>query len=95
MIQISEFAEHELTAIVLHEKVSDELRGHLKPYSATVMNYENNEKAVEALVEAISTKGFALSQKFYKLKGIENMCTRYNYPEIDYTVSVSDMMVVI
>ena len=68
LIKISEFAEHELTAIVLHEKVSDELRNYPKPYSATVMGYENNEKAVEALVEAISTEGFALSNKFYKLK---------------------------
>jgi len=67
-IQISEVAEHELTAIVNHEKVSDELRGYKKPYSATIQSYENNEKAVEALVEAISTKGFVLSQKFYKLK---------------------------
>jgi oligoendopeptidase F len=68
LVQISEVAEHELTAIVTHEKVSDELRGYKKPYSATVEGYENNEKAVEALVEAISTKGFALSKKFYKLK---------------------------
>lgn len=66
--QISEVAEHELTAIVTHEKVSDELRKYNKPYSATVQAYENNEKSVEALVEAISTKGFALSRKFYKLK---------------------------
>jgi oligoendopeptidase F len=68
LVQISEFAEHELTAIVLHKKVSDELRSYKKPYSATVKAYENDEKAIEALVQAISTKGFALSQKFYKLK---------------------------
>lgn len=68
MKQISEVAEHELTAIVTHSKVSDELRKYKKPYSATVQGYENNEKAVEALVDAISTKGFALSKKFYKLK---------------------------
>ncbi len=68
MIQISEFAEHELTALVTHSKVSDELRGYKKPYSATILSYENNEKSVEALVAAISTKGFALSKKFYKIK---------------------------
>lgn len=68
MVAISEFAEHELTAIVTHEKVSDQLRGYKKPYSATVLSYENNERSVEALVEAISTEGFKLSQKFYKLK---------------------------
>lgn len=68
LVQISEFAEHELTAIVLHKKVSDELRDYNRPYSATVLGYENNEKAVESLIEAISTKGFSLSKKFYKLK---------------------------
>lgn len=68
LLQISEVAEHELTALVTHHKISDELRGYKKPYSATVYSYENNEQAVEALVEAISTKGFALSKKFYKLK---------------------------
>ncbi len=68
IVQISEFAEHELTAVVLHDKVSDELRGFKKPYSSTVLSYENDEKSVEALVEAITDKGFKLSQKFYKIK---------------------------
>lgn len=68
MIQISEFAEHELTAIVTHSKVSDELRGYLKPYSGTVLAYENEEASVEALVSAISKNGFALSKKFYRIK---------------------------
>ncbi len=68
IVQISEYAEHELTAIVSHDKVSDELRSYKNPYSATVLSYENDEKSVEALVAAISDKGFKLSQKFYKIK---------------------------
>lgn len=68
LFQISEFCEHELTAIVTHEKVSDELRDYKTPYTATVQAYENNERSVEALIEAISTRGFSLSKKFYKLK---------------------------
>lgn len=68
LISVGEFAEHELSAIVLHEKVQDELRGFRKPYSGTVLGYENNETSVEALVAAISTKGFELSRKFYRLK---------------------------
>ncbi|HEY0964630.1 MAG TPA: M3 family metallopeptidase [Candidatus Paceibacterota bacterium] len=66
--QISEVVEHELTAIVTYDKVLDELRKYEKPYSGTVLSYENNEKSVEALVAAISSEGFALSKKFYKLK---------------------------
>jgi oligoendopeptidase F len=65
---VSEFAEHELSAIINHEKVEDELRGFKTPYSGTVLGYENNEQSVEALVSAISTKGFALSRKFYAAK---------------------------
>lgn len=68
LISVGEFAEHELTAIVNHSKLHDELRGFKKPYSATVTSYENNEASVEALVKAISTKGFELSRKFYTLK---------------------------
>ncbi len=66
--QIADVSEHELTAIVNHDKVSNELRGYKNSYTSSVLSYENNEKAVEALVEAISTKGFSLSKKFYKLK---------------------------
>ena len=68
MLQISEFAEHELTAVMSHDKVTDELRKYNKPYSSTVLSYENDEKSVEALVEAITDKGFKLSHSFYKLK---------------------------
>lgn len=68
LISVSEFAEHELTAITTHAKTSDDLRGYEKPYSETVLGYENTESSVEALVEAISTKGFSLSKRFYRLK---------------------------
>ena len=65
---LRESVEHELTAICTRKKIEDELRGYNKPYSATVKNYEDNEKSVEALVQAVSTRGFTLSKKFYKLK---------------------------
>lgn len=65
---LKEMVEHELTAIVTKKKISDELRGYQKPYSAAVLDHEDDEKSVEALIEAVSTRGFALSKKFYKLK---------------------------
>jgi oligoendopeptidase F len=64
----SEVAENELNAIVLDKKINDELRGYTKPYEGKVQSYENDLASVEALVAAISKEGFALSQKFYKLK---------------------------
>lgn len=68
MEQLSEFVEQEFTAIITGKKISDELRGFEKPYSATTLSYEDNEKSIEALVAAVSTKGFKLSRKFYELK---------------------------
>jgi oligoendopeptidase F len=64
----SEVAENEMNAIVLDKKINDELRGYTKPYEGKVQSYENDLASVEALVAAMSKEGFALSQKFYKLK---------------------------
>jgi oligoendopeptidase F len=66
--KLAEVAENEMNAIVTNKKINDELRGYEHPYSATIEHYENDEKAVLALVKAISTKGFALSKRYYELK---------------------------
>jgi len=65
---LDEVVENELTAICSRVKINDDLRGYKKPYSASVISKEDNEKSVEALIDAVSTKGFDLSKKFYKLK---------------------------
>jgi len=74
---LDEVVEHELTAICTRVKISDELRGYKKPYSASVIDKEDDEKSVEALITAVSTKGFNLSKKFYqhkaKLHGLKQM----------------------
>ncbi len=65
---LAEIAENEISAVIINKKIDDELRGYKTPYEATIKGYENNEKSVLALIEAISNKGFALSRKYYKLK---------------------------
>lgn len=65
---LAEVAENEINAVVTNKKINDELRGYKTPYEATIAAYENDEKSVLALAEAISTKGFALSRKYYTLK---------------------------
>ena len=65
---IGPVAENELTALCLDKKVGDELRGYKKPYSATVRSFDSTEKTLESLVEAVETRGYALSRKFYALK---------------------------
>lgn len=64
---LEEVAENELTAIVLDKKTNDELRKFAKPYSATVLGYENTEASVEALVAAVK-KNYSLSHRFYRIK---------------------------
>ncbi len=63
---ISHFAEAEINAVYTYKKIMDERRGYAKPYSATVLGYENDEKTVEALVATV-TKYFKVSRRFYAL----------------------------
>ncbi len=64
---ISYFSEAEINAIVLSKKMRDELRGFKKPYSKTILEYQNNEKSIESLVETI-TKNFKIAHDFFKIK---------------------------
>ncbi|MCE9644232.1 M3 family oligoendopeptidase [Candidatus Parcubacteria bacterium] len=64
---VGDFAEGEMNAVAENKKVSDELRGYKEPYSATIIGYENDERAILNLVKAVS-KGFPLSQRFHALK---------------------------
>jgi oligoendopeptidase F len=66
--RIAEIAENELNAVVINKKINDELRKYEKPYSATVLGYENKEASIEALVDSVSRYGFKISNDFYKLK---------------------------
>lgn len=61
-------AEHEFNAIITDARQEDEVRGYKKPYSATALSYQHDEASIEALVKVVSTEGFKLSRKFYKLK---------------------------
>ena len=61
-------AEHEFNAIINDARTEDDVRGYKKPYSATALAYEHDEKSIETLVSTMSTRGFALSRKFYRAK---------------------------
>ncbi len=64
---VSDFAESELNAVVTDKKIEDELRGYKKPYSSTILRYQNDEKVVETLVETV-TEHFKIAHEFYKIK---------------------------
>ncbi len=91
--QISEVAEHEMNAIISDARGEDELRGFKKPYSATALSYEHDEKSIENLVATVSKEGFELSQKFYKLKakyhGVKSLHYTEKYRSIGQELDIS------
>lgn len=66
--QIGEIAENELTALAYDKKVSDDLRGRKKPYSATTDAYDSNDVTLEKLVSVMETRGYDLTKRYYKLR---------------------------
>ena len=76
--EISEFAENELNALVINKKIEDELRGYKKPYSATVLGYQNELVTVENLVATV-TRHFPMAHRFYKLKAKMLGLKKLNY----------------
>ncbi|HRH25866.1 MAG TPA: M3 family oligoendopeptidase [Candidatus Paceibacterota bacterium] len=64
---LSDFAESELNAVVTDKKIEDQLRGYEKPYSATILGYQNEPETVERLVQTV-TKHFPIAHRFYAVK---------------------------
>lgn len=64
---VSHFGESEINAIITNKKIDDELRNFKEPYSATILSYQNDERAIMNLVETI-TNNFNISHRFFKLK---------------------------
>jgi oligoendopeptidase F len=64
---VSHYAEGELNAVYTFKKIMDERRGYAKPYSETVMNYQNDDQMVEDLIGLIA-KNFRIGHRFYKLQ---------------------------
>ncbi len=62
----SGYSEIEINAVVNHKKVLDERRKFSKPYSSTVLSYQNDDATVENVVATVS-KRFDISHRFYKL----------------------------
>ncbi len=65
---VGEVAENELVALAHDKKISDELRGYSKPYSATTKSYDSEDMTLEKLVSVIETRGYKLSKSYYALK---------------------------
>jgi oligoendopeptidase F len=65
--EVADFAESEINAVYTNKKINDELRKLPKPYTATLLSDEIDEKTFLALVKAVSSN-FHISRRFFKLK---------------------------
>ncbi len=61
------FAEAELNAIIINKKIDDELRGLAHPYSATILDYENDESVIINLMRLLR-KSYVISHEVSKIK---------------------------
>ncbi len=60
-------SEAELNAVIRNSIIDNDLRGYTKPYEATVLEYQNDLKTVENLVDVV-TKSNNISHDFFRLK---------------------------
>ncbi len=67
MRNVADFAEAEINALFTKHNIEDGLRGFKKPYSRTVLTYQNEERTVETVVDTV-TRHFGISHRFFKLK---------------------------
>ena len=64
---VADVAESEVNAVFTTKKIEDELRGFTTPYEATIRGYQNDQKSILALVDAVS-KSESISHRFYEVK---------------------------
>jgi len=67
VMEVKEFSESEINAVVTNKMIVDEMRGYKTPYEATVLGYENTPEEVETLVKTV-TDNFDAVHDFYNLK---------------------------
>lgn len=87
--KIADVAEAELNAIITDKKINDELRGYKEPFDATILGYQNDRKSVLKLVDTV-TKGFVVSNRFYKIKAKMLGLKTLNYPDRAAKVGKTD-----
>lgn len=79
MKSIGFFAEAELNAVIINKKIDDELRGLAHPYSATILDYENDEAVIVSLMKLLK-KSYPIAHAVSEVKAnLMNRDTLYYY----------------
>jgi hypothetical protein len=84
-----------LHKIVLHGKEStNKWFGLTLRLSKTYVNFDGKEPIVESTGKPLRLAIDNEKVEFYKMRGAENRLVDFKYPELDYTISPSDLMLV-
>lgn len=89
---ISFLATAELNAVVINKKIDDTLRSFEKPYSATVLDYENDEVAIDAMIRLIDSHQ-KYSHEFYKIKAELLELDHLEYSDVAVTVAAKKVSI--
>ncbi len=83
---MSQFAELELNAVITNKKIDDDIRRFKHSYSATVLEYENDECTIKTLMDTIHQHQF-IAHKLYKLKAKLIGVKKLDYTDMAITLS--------
>lgn len=79
--KVAPFAEGEMNAILTLKKLDDELRGYKHAYSSSIIEKQNDEKAIIHFSQIV-TDHLSISERFYKIKknmmGLDKSMTMYD-----------------
>lgn len=79
-------AEHELNAIITDAYTESQWRGYEKPYSSTALAHEVTEHSIESLVRTVTTEGFPISKRFYRVKAAYHDVATLDYSQRAHSI---------
>ncbi len=83
---ISYIPEAELNAVIINKRIDDDLRGFKNPYSATVLEYQNDESAIMTLMNLLHEHQY-VAHRLYNLKAKLLRKQKLHYSDIGVTLS--------
>lgn len=76
-----DIAENELNAVLENKKVNDELRGFERADKSRHIGDDIETDIIDSLIDGVSSKGFEISKRFYKLKAKLLGFKKFTYSE--------------
>ncbi|MBI3334320.1 M3 family oligoendopeptidase [Candidatus Pacearchaeota archaeon] len=86
----ADVAEAEMNAILMNKKIDDDLRKIERPDISRHLEDDIETEIVDALIAQVSTKGYALSRKFYQLKAKLMGVKKLKYSERNVPVGMGE-----